>query len=193
MKISQLPISTLNTATDYIPIIKSNIYGTYSSYKMKSLSLGNIEDIATNSVVKLGNGSGSSFRIHNNNNSSGSYSGVLSGVNNTASGYASVVMGGSNNVASGSYSTISGGSGSLADKYGQCALSSGYFNTNGDAQTSMFVSRNQTNNTTETELFLDGISQRINIANNTAWAFDVDIISATSGSNNYSEIGRAHV
>lgn len=65
------------------------------------------------------------------------------------------------------------GSGSVAGMYGQKAFASGNFATAGDAQSSMYVSRNITSNATATELFLDGATARLVPVNNSTWTFDI--------------------
>lgn len=76
------------------------------------------------------------------------------------------------NTASGTNS-IAFGTGASATLYGQKATANGSFAVVGDAQTTTLVVRNQTTNSTTTELFLDGSSQRVVVPNNAVWTFDI--------------------
>ena len=60
-----------------------------------------------------------------------------------------------------------------ADKRGQFARATGRFASDGDAQLSILVARNQTTNGTPTDLFLNGSSERIAIPADKCWAFSV--------------------
>jgi hypothetical protein len=99
----------------------------------------------------------------------------------TTGAYATV-GGGSGNTASGTASTIPGGFGGSASHYGQLAHASGVFTNSGDAQASQFVLRGISSSTNLTELFLDGLSARMTIPNNTVWAFDI-LVGANSATN----------
>jgi hypothetical protein len=118
------------------------------------------------------------------NTASGSDSTVAGGLANTASGSISTVSGGSHNLASASRGTVPGGSRAHASHYGQFAFASGSFTTNnGEAQASMYVLRTSTTNTTtQTEMFLDGISERITIASGRTLVFEIQV-SARSSAN----------
>ncbi len=107
------------------------------------------------------------------------------GQNNNATQQNSTIGGGKNNKASGFYSTISGGEGAVADKWGQNAYASGGFDDiAGNAQTSVFVARYQTTNTTETNLRLDGNNQYMTLNDQDAWTFKALVI----GKNNSGSI-----
>lgn len=98
---------------------------------------------------------------------------VLGGNFCRATAGASTVCGGQRNYASAVYSAVLGGRRSVADKYGQQAHASGMFSSSGDAQRSNFIARIATTNATQTEMFLDGSSNRLVLANNTTWTFDI--------------------
>ncbi len=110
------------------------------------------------------------------NTASGWDSTVAGGGLNTASGSYSTVAGGSYNSAEASYSTVPGGYGAKATRYGQFAYASGYFSNPGDAQTSLYVLRTTTTDATETEMFLDGYSQRITVEDGQAILFDILVL-----------------
>ena len=90
------------------------------------------------------------------------------------------VGGGYYNKATSSYSTIPGGRDANATAYGQLAYASGRFSNAGDAQASLYVLRNTTNDATETELFLDGGSQRISVSDGRAMSFDILVVGRSS-------------
>ncbi|RKZ77925.1 MAG: hypothetical protein DRQ35_06815, partial [Gammaproteobacteria bacterium] len=74
---------------------------------------------------------------------------------------------------------------------GEVVQSNGNFTTNGDAQSAKMVARAQTTNATPVEMFLDGISEVINITTNSVLGFNINIIAletdAPAGTN-----GTAH-
>ncbi len=74
----------------------------------------------------------------------------------------------------------------VANKYGQRAMASGRFAASGDAQGSELVVRNSTSNATQTELFLNGSSLRITLANDTTWAFEALIVARRTDADNES-------
>jgi hypothetical protein len=133
---------------------------------------GNNEASELNSTI----GGGSS------NEASGSSSTVGGGSVNTASDFGATVAGGSGNTASGSRSTVPGGQQANASHYGQFAYASGSFTTNrGEAQASMYVLRTSTTNTAaQTEMFLDGISQRMTIASGKTLVFEIQVTARSS-------------
>lgn len=117
------------------------------------------------------------------NTASAEGSTVGGGGSNTASGTRATIAGGSNNKASGERATVPGGTRANASHYGQFAYASGSFTTNnGEAQASMYVLRTSTtNSSTQTEMFLDGISQRMTIASGNTWLFEIQVIARSSG------------
>jgi hypothetical protein len=82
-----------------------------------------------------------------------------------------------------SYATIPGGFRAKARSFGQQAYASGYFNSFGDAQTSLYVLRGDTFNGTQAEVFLDGAtaSRRMNLPLGGAWSFDILIVATVNG------------
>jgi hypothetical protein len=90
------------------------------------------------------------------------------------------IGGGQGNQVYNNYGTIPGGLQAQASNFGQMAYASGQFAAPGDAQTSVFVCRGVTTTGTQTELFLDGSSQRIAVPLNATWTFDVMISGRTS-------------
>ena len=114
------------------------------------------------------------------NNASGYLDTVGGGYFNNASGGAATIGGGYQNNASDSYATVPGGRGAAATHYGEMAYASGAFAANGDAQTSVYVLRNISSSTTWTELFLDGSSARLGIANGRTVTFDILIVGRES-------------
>ena len=85
-----------------------------------------------------------------------------------------------------SYATIPGGQNAKADKYGQFVYAAGQFSSIGDAQTSLLVARNSTSDGTQTELFLDGNDDRMDIATDTTWMFRADIVARRTDADNES-------
>ncbi len=106
----------------------------------------------------------------------GGFVSVTLAAGNTAGGNASTIGGGLGNTASGQYATVPGGVNALAAHYGELAYASGNFNAPGDAQTSVYVLRNSTVGANAVELFLDGTSHRLTIANNRTVTFDILVV-----------------
>jgi len=102
---------------------------------------------------------------------------TASGVDSAAFGYGST--------ASATYA-LAHGNYSLANKQGQRAVASGRFSANGDSQGSELVVRRSTTTATQSELFLDGSSLRITIANDTTWAFECVIVGRRTDADNES-------
>jgi hypothetical protein len=75
---------------------------------------------------------------------------------------------------------------SSANKYAQRTIAAGRFSATGDAQSSELVVRNSTTDAVQKELFLDGSSLRITIANDTTWAFDCLIVARRTDADNES-------
>ena len=102
----------------------------------------------------------------------------------TASGADSMSFGYST-TSSASYS-FAHGAYCVANKQGQRAFAPGRFAANGDAQASELVVRRSTTTATQSELFLDGSSSRITIANDTTWAFEAFIVARRTDADNES-------
>ena len=115
------------------------------------------------------------------------YATVAGGKNNTASAYSSTIAGGYQNNASGRYSTVAGGYYAIADKYGQNAYASGMFSGLGDAQTSVFVVRNETSNVSATNLYSDGTSAsyQMTLNDQDRWTFRALVVGSSNDGSNY--------
>jgi hypothetical protein len=113
-----------------------------------------------------------------NNTASSASATVGGGAKNTASSALATVGGGGNNTASGILATIPGGANANASHYGEMAYASGPFASAGDAQTSLYVLRNQTGDSTPTELFLNGDFERLTVASNRVVTFDILVVAA---------------
>jgi hypothetical protein len=120
------------------------------------------------------------------NTASASQATVIGGRGNLASAGCSLCGGGKNNTASTKSYCVSFGYRAVASKYGQIAQASGRFAANGDAQTSQYVLRKQTTNNTQTEMFLDGSSERITLANDTTYAYSILIVARRTDANDES-------
>jgi hypothetical protein len=72
----------------------------------------------------------------------------------------------------------------VADHYGQKTHAAGGFAAAGDAQTSVLVARNQTTDATQTELFLDGSSERLTLSDQDCWLFDIFIAARRTDADN---------
>lgn len=112
------------------------------------------------------------------------YATVAGGGANIASGNSATVGGGFQNTAGGDYATVPGGFRANASHYGEMAYASGWFNSAGDAQTSVYVMRNLSpNDGSFVDLFLDGVAQRLTIAQGRTIAFDAMIVGRDAGGN----------
>jgi hypothetical protein len=132
---------------------------------------GGRNNIASGDYATVGGG-------HLNTASGTSFSTVSGGFLNTVSGDSSTVGGGSTNTAGGYGATVPGGMGADASHYGEMAYASGWFGSAGDAQTSLYVLRNETGDATPTELFLDGSAERLTVANGRVMTFDILVVAA---------------
>jgi hypothetical protein len=124
----------------------------------------------------IASGYGSVVSGGQGNNSTFNFSTISGGQFNTASDWHTVVSGGGSNTASADYSTVSGGHYAHASKYGQNAHAAGRFAAQGDAQTSVYVMRQETTNNTATSMFLDGSAARLTIPNNSAYSVRIQIV-----------------
>ena len=112
------------------------------------------------------------------NTASGHKATVGGGQDNTASEYYATVGGGSSNTASGWNATVPGGRQGVASHYGELAYASGGFTAAGDAQSSLYVLRGETDDATLTELFLDGVDDRLTLAADRVMTFDILVVSS---------------
>ena len=117
------------------------------------------------------------------------YSNVSGGHTNTANGDFSTVGGGQNNITNGSHSTIIGGNDNITDgvssvaygqsakarTHGQTAHAYGKFNTQGDAQESRLVLKNQTTNNALTVIGLNGTSHP-QMSDDSSWYFKYTVV-----------------
>lgn len=69
-------------------------------------------------------------------------------------------------------------------EYNGVAIANGKFSANGDAQTIFTTIRAKTTNTTPTEMFIDGSSQRLVMPPYSTWIFQIDIIVSDGWLNN---------
>jgi hypothetical protein len=107
------------------------------------------------------------------------YSTIAGGQGNYGwSKYASI-GGGSDNTAYADYSTVPGGKSARTSHYGELAYASGDWSGIGRAQTSLYVLRNSTTTSASTELFLDGSSQRITLADGRALVFEIQVVAVS--------------
>lgn len=108
------------------------------------------------------------------------------GTNHTLLASGATIAGGISNVvdATATNATIPGGALARASSYGQQAYANGALAVPGDAQTSLFILRGTTSNGTQTELFADGLGQRIIVPTNANWTVDVLIVARSAGGNN---------
>lgn len=110
------------------------------------------------------------------NVASGTSSFIGGGKDNFADGNYSAVAGGLENEAIGDFSSISGGYSAIADKYGQRSYAAGPFGiTDGSAQQVDFVLRNSTTDATPTNVFLDGLAERLTITTGTSLSCIINI------------------
>lgn len=116
----------------------------------------------------------------------GQLSGVFAGADGKNAGVNAVIIGGDYNeiTADGWTSVILGGTAGYADKRSQIVSAGGQFAAQGDAQGSIqiCVRRSVTHSDANWyELFTNGTTQRLTIRTDSAWAFDILLVGATSG------------
>jgi hypothetical protein len=140
---------------------------------------GGMQNTASASNSTVGGGGG--------NSASNISSTVGGGNSNIASGENSTISGGYLNRANSEQSTISGGYYAVTDKYGQNAYASGRFTSNGDAQTSLFVVRNETTDDSWTELYLDGTdaTERMLLNDQDIWTFRALVVGGSDDHTHY--------
>ncbi len=153
------------------PTTTSNrVYDEFGTIGGGSSNVAGIDDGITN------NQNAATVSGGGKNTASNVWSTVGGGGWNTASGAWATVGGGFNNEASAQYATVAGGQDALASQYNQQAFASGRFAENGDAQTSLYVLRQETSDVALTELFLDGSSERITLAADRVLTFDILVV-----------------
>jgi hypothetical protein len=144
---------------------------------------GGRNNVAANSYATVGGG------LHNaadgytswvgggaGNDATGSHAAISGGSSNAAGGNYAAVGGGFGNTASGYFATAPGGMYGVASHYGELAYASGRFAAVGDAQTSLYVLRQETGDATLNELFLDGSAERITLAADRVMTFDILVV-----------------
>jgi hypothetical protein len=104
----------------------------------------------------------------------------------TLSATGATIGGGVSNIvdSTAAFATVPGGARARASSYGQQTYANGSLVTPGDAQSSLFILRNTTTNANQTELFLDGLGQRILIPAGANWGVDVLILARSAAGNN---------
>lgn len=103
------------------------------------------------------------------------------GESNYSEGAHSVIGGGYYNESYKPFAAIPGGKEASAHLYGMEVFSAGKFSNAGDAQRSSLVSRNATSDATQTELFLDGSSERMALPASRTWAFEITVAARQTG------------
>ena len=109
------------------------------------------------------------------------YTSVAGGYSNKARGDYASVGGGYGNRAIGDFAVVPGGWHAVASHHGEMAHASGSFSNTGDAQVSLYVLRNTTGDATQTELFLNGLDQRLTIEVSRTVTFDLLVVAASDG------------
>ena len=170
-----------NTASGSYATVGGGSYNTASAYA--SVVGGGSSNTANGNYATAGGGANNTANNNyatvgggENNQSTTDYAAVGGGSSNIASGSASTVGGGADNTAGGAYATVPGGSNGAASHYGEQAYASGSFATVGDAQTSLYVLRQETADENLTEMFLDGSAERITLAVNRVMTFDILVV-----------------
>ena len=112
------------------------------------------------------------------------YSTIAGGANNTIGGFFGSIGGGLRNAIQpgADNATIPGGDSAVASKPGQLAYASGAFASPGDAQSSLYVLRVTTTNTSPRELSLSGDSalKQLSVAPGSRWSFDALIVAGSA-------------
>lgn len=165
-----------NTASADNSVVAGGDYNKASGYASSVISGDYNQSQGSRSSVVGGNtntsaGPSSFIGGGNNNTASGNRSSVISGSYNISSGNRSSVISGEYNIADGEFSLASGKQSSSKNVYGASVRSSGGFSFNGDAQKGLYILRNTTNNSDQKPLFLDGVSQRLNLSGFSTYAF----------------------
>lgn len=169
--------STRGVASQVASGVRSTIGGGYSNKASapNATVAGGASNMATAESSTVGGGS--------SNAAIEAFATVPGGADNVAAGTSATVGGGYDNIAEANYATVAGGRQAHARLYGQVAAGAGKFSARGDAQRSDFVLRNATSDGTQTELFLDGASQRLAIQDDTTWFFEIRIAARRTDAN----------
>jgi hypothetical protein len=173
----------------------------------RSVAFGSLAQATANDTTAVGisaNASAYSAIAFGDNTVANAVYSTAVGARALASGVSAVAMGGAgsqadaanatanNAIAIGVKTLASGvdsvaiGNRATATDVGQFAYASGYFAAVGDAQTSMYVLRNQTTNATQTELFTNGSSADISVASDSTVFFRASIVARRTDADNES-------
>jgi hypothetical protein len=155
---------------DYDVVLGGDHNFAYSNYSVVCSGSGNkIWNNSDYSVI----GSGRANVV----NVTGDYNTIISGAwaECITSAEYSVIGSASNSYIAAPYAGILSGSYARSDMYGQQSHACGSFASRGDAISSTLVARASTTNATETELFLDGVDDRLVIPSGATWTFDIAI------------------
>jgi hypothetical protein len=104
------------------------------------------------------------------------YSTISGGYSNRVERGNGTIGGGRENLVQSNTGTIPGGLQAKTVSYGQQAYANGSFSAQGDAQTSIYVARQTTINSTQTEIFLDGSAARIQVSSGATFVFEAQIV-----------------
>jgi hypothetical protein len=174
-----------NTSSDYYATVGGGTYnvasnhyatvggGTYNVASDNGCTVGGgVDNAASNGYSTVGGGAG--------NTASLAYATVGGGDGNRASGATATVGGGAGNWASGDYATVPGGHSAFATHTGQMAYA-GACGIGAPGQTSLFVMGSTSPN--PTELFLDGVSDRLTVAVGQRMIFEVQVVGGDAAGN----------
>ena len=179
---------TISTSATYSTLMGgiANAIGTAASAAIVG---GESNSIQTGSSDSSFIGGGESNTI----TSTGDRNAAIGGTGNTISGNAvdcAIIAGNSNTITTGAVGATAQGWQCSVDKHGQAAHSAGAFSVIGDAQSSRFVLRRQTTNSTPAELFLNGSTLRMTIASDSTWGFDIMVVARRTDADNESAFYR---
>lgn len=169
--------STRGVASQVASGVRSTIGGGYSNKASapNATVAGGASNMATAESSTVSGGS--------SNAAIEAFATASGGADNVAAGIGATAGGGYDNIAEADYATVAGGRQAHARLYGQQAAAAGKFSARGDAQRSDYVLRGATSDGTQTELFLDGASQRLAIQDDTTWFFEVRIAARRTDAN----------
>lgn len=181
-------LTSLGSASQILGV---NVGGTALEYKtLVAGSNVTITAAAGQITIAATGGGGGSLHLYTENYSSNTPNTVTGsnsfaiGQNNTVSTSNSFALGASN--VTGAIGSGTLGVGAATNFPGQLAHAGGNFSVVGDAQGSEYIYRGQTTNNTSTEIFLDGVSSRLLMVNNSCIVFSALILArCTSSVGNY--------
>lgn len=162
------PVTTSGTITANLAVQPSIVPGTYPN-----------ADIVVNSkgiITNISAGGTSTIRLYTENYILGTPNTVVGlnsfaiGEDNTVTGHNAVALGVSNTAAA--LGSVAFGNSAVSSFPGQVSHASGKFQTVGDAQGSDYIYRGETGTQFPIEIFLDGVSARLVLTDNSAIAFE---------------------